>query len=83
MKGVFFFAISCFLNLQLFAQTNNNWNGTSEEKVSGLMTIWSQVKFGFPHTDRLNIINWDSVAQSFIPKVLATKNLNDYYKVLM
>ena len=47
------------------------------------MTIWAQVKFGFPHTERLDKINWDSVAFCFIPKVLKTNNVEEYYKVLM
>lgn len=84
MKQLIIIILTCFINQQiLFAQPKSNWKGTSEEKISGLMTIWAQVKFGFPHTERLEKINWDSVAYSFIPKVLETKTIESYYKVLM
>ena len=59
------------------------WQGTPAEKVWGLMTIWAQTKFAFPHRDRLQNLDWDNKVQEFIPKVLSANNLDSYYRVLM
>lgn len=67
----------------LCTKPKNNWEGNTDQKITGLMTIWAQVKFGFPYRDRLEKINWDSVTYSFIPKVLATNDVESYYKILM
>lgn len=90
MKKKIFLIIIFLFNLNILqAQQQHNssenyeWQGTSAEKVWGLMTIWAQIKFAFPHRDRLQNLDWDNKVQEFIPKVLSTNNLGSYYKVLM
>lgn len=74
----------CSLNLQVvLSQDSDRWNGTTEQKVSGLMTIWAQTKFSFPHRARLDEINWDSTVQSFIPKAIEAADVKSYYNILL
>jgi len=65
------------------AGNNNKWTGTAEEKLWGLMTIWAQTKYAFPYRDRLNELDWDGTVRSFIPRVMAAEDEDDYYKLLM
>ncbi|NQT27306.1 S41 family peptidase [candidate division KSB1 bacterium] len=80
----------CLLNVSiLFSQQNqqaaNNkeWTGAPDQKIWGLMTVWAQTKFAFPHTEILQEINWDEKVQEFIPRVLEVESLESYYLVLM
>lgn len=47
------------------------------------MTIWSEAKFNFPFFDRIPDVDWDSKAREYIPRVISTRNIEDYYDVLM
>lgn len=55
---------------------------STEEKISGLSKVWAEAKYGFANFDLIPNLNWDSAYQAFIPKVLSTKSIHDYYKVL-
>jgi hypothetical protein len=33
-------------------QGDNEWIGTVEQKVSGLMTVWAEVKYNYPFFDK-------------------------------
>ncbi len=61
----------------------NQWTGTTDQKIWGLMTIWAQTKFAFPHQDRLREIDWDNKVREFIPKVIEANDIEAYYKTLM
>lgn len=56
---------------------------TNDKKIYGLMTIWSEVKFGFPYPEKLQELNWDQKVQEFIPRVVNVKNIEEYYYTLM
>jgi len=62
---------------------NKKWTGSVEQKLWGLMTVWSEAKFNFPYFDRIPNINWDSTVQTYIPRVINADNLDAYYEVLM
>ena len=47
------------------------------------MTIWAQTKFGFPHQERLQALDWDNKVLGFIPRVLEAEDVNSYYEALM
>lgn len=84
MKKIILYSALLLMNYQtLFSQNLNEWTGATEQKLRGLFTIWAQIKFGFPHRPRLEEINWDSTAQSFITKVIKANDLGCYYKILM
>jgi C-terminal processing protease CtpA/Prc len=60
----------------------NAWTGTTEQKVFGLMTVWSEAKYAFPWFDKLPELNWDRKVQEYLPRVIAARDIDEYYKVL-
>ena len=54
---------------------------TDEEKIYGLSLIWQEVNYNFAYLERYKY-DWDSVYTANIPKVIAAKNLTEYYAVL-
>ena len=75
---IFTFFLSTFSS---FGQSENNEISDSD-KIVGLSKLWSEVKYNFANFD-VSKINWDSTYQAYIPKVLATKTSEAYYKELM
>jgi C-terminal processing protease CtpA/Prc len=80
-------AIIFFTNIS-FAQTqrvnyNQEWTGSTEQKVFGLMTVWSEAKYNFPWFDKLPDLDWDAKVTEYIPRVIAAQDIDAYYKVLM
>lgn len=61
---------------------SDEWNGTTEQKVWGLMTVWAEVKYTFPHFDRMPDLDWDQTVQGYIPRVMAAEDMDAYYEVL-
>ena len=55
---------------------------TAEEKLAGLSKCWAEAKYNFANFDLVPHLNWDSVYQAYIPKVLGTKSTEEYYNVL-
>jgi C-terminal processing protease CtpA/Prc len=81
---VLYLLLIATLNLsQVNAQNEIEWTGTDEQKLMGLFTIWSEAKFAFPFFNQIPEVNWDIKVQEYIPKVLASKDVESYYKVLM
>ncbi len=93
MKTIKFIAtilLFCTFSNITIAQQNNNpvkdknqWTGTIDQKIWGLMTVWSEVKFGFPYPEKLAQIEWDKKVREFIPRVIESENMEAYYYVLM
>jgi hypothetical protein len=61
----------------------NVWTGSAEQKLFGLVTIWSEAKYAFPSFDRLPDLDWDQSLQEYIPRVIAARDVDSYYLVLM
>jgi carboxyl-terminal processing protease len=59
------------------------WTGTTDQKIWGLMTVWAEVKYTFPHFDRMPDLDWDQTVQEYIPRVIATGDIDAYYQVLL
>jgi len=59
------------------------WTGTVDQKVWGLMVVWSEAKYAFPFFDRIPDIDWDARAREYIPRVIAAPDVDAYYNVLM
>lgn len=55
---------------------------TENEKLFGLSVAWAEAKWNFANFDLIPSLNWDSLYQTFIPKMKATKSNDEYYKVL-
>lgn len=58
------------------------WTGTVEQKIWGLMTIWAETKYAFPHFDKRPDLDWDAAVQQFMPRVIAAETIDEYYLVL-
>lgn len=62
--------------------STNEWAGTAEQKLWGLMQIWSEAKYNFAFFDRHPDLDWDAEVQKRIPQVLAAQDVMTYYHVL-
>jgi hypothetical protein len=60
----------------------NEWTGTDAQKIWGLMTVYSEVKYTFPHFDSRPDFDWDRTVQEYIPRVVAAEDMGAYYRVL-
>jgi C-terminal processing protease CtpA/Prc len=58
------------------------WSGTTEQKVWGLMTVWAEARYTFPHFERRPDLDWDRTVQAYIPRVIAAPDMDAYYEVL-
>ncbi len=54
---------------------------TDEEKIYGLSLIWQEVNYNFAYMQDYNL-DWDSLYIANIPKVVAARNLTEYYSIL-
>jgi hypothetical protein len=63
--------------------SQDEWIGSAEQKLMGLMTIWSEAKYGFPHFAAHPDLNWDEKVQEFVPRVLEAPDMESYYRILM
>jgi carboxyl-terminal processing protease len=56
-------------------------NLTDEEKIAGLSLLWSQATYNFVYFDHIHL-DWNKTYLDYLPKVKATRNTIEYYKVL-
>ena len=61
----------------------DDWTGTPEQKVAGLAAIWAEAKYAFPSFEQVPDLDWDQSFQEFIPRVIGTENVDEYYWTLM
>lgn len=59
------------------------WTGSVEQKVWGLMVVWSEARHAFPFFDRIPGVDWDAKVREYIPRVIAAPDEEAYYGVLM
>lgn len=64
------------------ASSDAEWNGSDDQKLWGLMTVWSGVKYTFPHFDRMPELDWDAEVRACMPKVRDATDVESYYAVL-
>ena len=57
-------------------------NITEEQKIYELSTIWKEAAYNFAFWDKVDI-DWDEEYKKALPRVLAAKDLYDYYRELM
>lgn len=53
------------------------------QRIAGLSLFWSEARYNFAHFDHVPDLDWNQVYLDFLPRVIAAKNLHDYYDVLM
>jgi C-terminal processing protease CtpA/Prc len=60
-----------------------DWTGSTQQKVAGLATIWAEARHGFPSFDAVPDLDWDASFEEFVPRVIASETLDEYYWTLM
>ncbi|WP_281557716.1 S41 family peptidase [Thalassomonas sp. RHCl1] len=55
---------------------------SDQEKLYGLSLFWKEVSYNFAYFDQVEELDWDQAYQQYIPRVLATENAYEYYRVL-
>jgi carboxyl-terminal processing protease len=55
---------------------------TDADKIHALSFFWMEATYNFAYFHQVPDLNWDSAYHVFIPQVLATDNVYDYYRVL-
>jgi C-terminal processing protease CtpA/Prc len=80
------FSCLCMVSAQeqlTSAKPDMKWTGSVEQKVWGLMVVWSEAKYAFPFFNRIPKVDWDAKAQEYLPRVIAAPDIEAYYHVLM
>jgi carboxyl-terminal processing protease len=77
---LFIFILFC-LPATLKAQAMSD-TVSRENKLYALSMIWKEADYNFVFFDKQPHLNWDSLYVAYIPKILATKNVYEYFKVL-
>jgi C-terminal processing protease CtpA/Prc len=65
-----------------FMERMNQWTGTAEEKVRGLLLAASELRYRNASLDFSPITDWNAHVASYIPRVLAADSKTRYYEVL-
>jgi C-terminal processing protease CtpA/Prc len=79
-KTYIIITLTFFVNM-LFAQLKIP-NISDNDKILGLSIFWKEASYNFVYFDKVPKLNWDSAYASFIPRVLATKNIYEYSQEL-
>jgi carboxyl-terminal processing protease len=53
-----------------------------DERLTGFVRLWSEVKYNFAFFDRLPELNWDQVLEEYLPKVREEQTTEQYYRLL-
>jgi len=61
---------------------DDEWRGSPEQKVWGLMQVWGTVKYNFAFFARLPDLDWDAAVRAAIPRVLDAPDQEEYYRRL-
>jgi len=63
-------------------QHKYDWQGTSEQKILGLMQIYNSVKYYFAGFGVTTSLDWHELVIKYIPEIIQTSSLDEYYKSL-
>lgn len=55
---------------------------TEADKLYGLSRFWQEANYNFAYFSNVPDLNWDSAYHAYIPQVLATRTVYEYYRVL-
>jgi len=57
-------------------------NLSVEDKLAGLSLIWSEAKYNFANFDLVPELDWDAEYRAMIPRVMASEDTYEYYRLL-
>jgi carboxyl-terminal processing protease len=84
MKKIYLALIFCSLlgsAVRLCAQSLRD-TVSREDKLYALSMIWKEADYNFVFFYKQPHLNWDSVYRAYIPKILATRNVYEYFRML-
>ena len=55
---------------------------TSEERLYGFISFWSEVKYNFAFFDQVPELNWDELLIEYLPKIKEDQSNQQYYKLM-
>lgn len=55
---------------------------TGADRVAGLSLMWAEVRYAYPDFGQHPQVDWDSLYQAYLPRVLTTSATYDYYRLL-
>ncbi|OYD14428.1 hypothetical protein CH333_03325 [candidate division WOR-3 bacterium JGI_Cruoil_03_44_89] len=58
------------------------WKGTPQEKIWGLMQVYTEVKYNFANFENVQGLDWDNLVREYIPKIMKAKDRQEYYNLL-
>lgn len=58
------------------------WDNTIEQKIWIIMQVWAEVKFNFVYFEQVPDLDWDQETRNALPRLLATKNKQEFYQGL-
>ncbi|MDA3886774.1 MAG: S41 family peptidase [Candidatus Delongbacteria bacterium] len=61
----------------------NEWSNTVEEKMEVFTKVFSEIKYSSASLKISEIDDWESHANSYIPKLLQAKNKLEFYEILV
>jgi carboxyl-terminal processing protease len=84
MKIISIAFLTWLLSLCSTPAFSQDWNKgfTPQQKIYTLSKMWKDVSENFAFFENVPNLNWDSLYQNYIPKVLATKTKFEYYRLL-
>lgn len=53
-----------------------------EDKLAGLSLLWSEAKYNFANFDLVPELDWDAEYRAMIPRVMASEDTYEYYRLL-
>ena len=74
--------VICLIVPSIAQESSSKKELTNEEKIYGLSLLWKEVSYNFAYFEQVPDIDWDKTYQAYIPKVIATKSIIEYYDVL-
>lgn len=73
---------ACFCGAVLSCNPPADKDLSPEEKIYGLSRFWMEVSYNFPFFQQVPHLDWDSLYQAYIPRVMQTTSTYDYYREL-
>ncbi|MCY3766551.1 MAG: S41 family peptidase [Gemmatimonadetes bacterium] len=55
---------------------------TASERVATFARLWSEVKYNFAFFDQVPDLDWDSVLEEYLPRVMEERSFHEYYLLL-
>ncbi|NVJ61932.1 MAG: peptidase S41 [Gammaproteobacteria bacterium] len=74
--------ILLFVSVYSLASDRTGNELSVEEKIYGLSVLWKEASYNFAYFDQVENLDWDAEYLKYIPKVKASKNDFEYYRLL-